>query len=376
MQAQRHVEIAGAGFAGLVAALAFSRKGWTVRMHERSDELRMYGAGIWLWENGLRVLETLGVYDDAVGRGQAQAAWEARDHKGRLIRRREFGPNDRMIAPPRDHLYQALVGAVQAAGVKIETGSEVVAAHPSGQLVLASGEAIEADLVVGADGIHSKVRSSVRIPSHNIRLPNGATRLLVPRMDYERDRDTAVEFWSKDRVLLYTPVTDEHIYLCLVCPVDDEPGRQVPIDQRSWRESFPVLADVIERVGDEGRWDGLETVSCERWSEGRVAVIGDAAHGQPPWLGQAANLAMANALGLAEYLWDARDLGEAMRRWERAVRPVTDHVQRWTNIYGRVVALWPSQWESARSRTVHWFTRIPAVEKQLNAGPRSRPVGT
>src|SRR5438094_6084252 len=63
---KRHVEIAGAGFAGLTAACAFAQRGWSVRVYERADELRTTGAGIYIYENGLRVLETLGACAEAV----------------------------------------------------------------------------------------------------------------------------------------------------------------------------------------------------------------------------------------------------------------------------------------------------------------------
>ena len=66
MPHQRRAEIAGAGFAGLTAAIALARQGWRVRTHEANAELRAFGAGIFIFENGLRVLKTLGAYDAVV----------------------------------------------------------------------------------------------------------------------------------------------------------------------------------------------------------------------------------------------------------------------------------------------------------------------
>ena len=63
---KRHAEIIGAGFAGLTAACAFAQRGWSVRVHERADRLRTTGAGIYIYENGLRVLEAVGAYEAAV----------------------------------------------------------------------------------------------------------------------------------------------------------------------------------------------------------------------------------------------------------------------------------------------------------------------
>ena len=61
-----HAEIAGAGFAGLTAAIALHHRGWSVRVHEKESELRAFGAGIFIWENGLRVLHAIGAYEDVV----------------------------------------------------------------------------------------------------------------------------------------------------------------------------------------------------------------------------------------------------------------------------------------------------------------------
>ena len=63
---KRHAEIVGAGFAGLTAACALAQRGWSVRVHERGDRLRTTGAGIYIYENGLRVLEAVGAYEAAV----------------------------------------------------------------------------------------------------------------------------------------------------------------------------------------------------------------------------------------------------------------------------------------------------------------------
>src|SRR3954462_10607280 len=73
---KRHAEIAGAGFAGLVAAIALGRRGWSVRVHEANPELREYGAGLFLWGNGFSVLETIGVLDEVERGSHAAPYWD------------------------------------------------------------------------------------------------------------------------------------------------------------------------------------------------------------------------------------------------------------------------------------------------------------
>lgn len=363
--------VVGAGLAGLFAATALAQRGWTIRVHEQAPELRMFGAGIWLWENGLGALDAIGVLDAAIYRGQRMSAWEIRDHRGRLLRRREAPPHDRLIVPPRADLYEALKAGAKQAGVEIVTSSQAVAATPDGTVRFAGGATETASLVVAADGVRSRLRESLGLTKSHRDLGNGAIRLMIPRLPSET-ADVATEHWSGSRGVLYNPCSDQDLYLCLVCPQSDTAGRQLPLNKATWMASHPHLAPVIERIGTQGRWDNFETVEAARWSAGRVAVVGDAAHGQPPWLGQAANLAFANCLALADYVSGLSDIPDGLRAWERACRPVTSHTERWTNAYGRVVGLWPPALQDVRSVAVRAFVRTPFVERLLNRAQRTR----
>lgn len=370
----RDAVVAGGGLAGLFVSTALAQRGWSVRVHEQSAELRMFGAGIWLWENGLRALEAIDVLDAATHRGQRMTAWEIRDHRGRLLRRRETYPFDRLIVPPRADVYEALIAAARDAGVEIVTGSKAVRAYRDGSLEFADGRTERASLVVAADGIRSLTRESLNL-THNFRdLGNGAIRLLIPRLDGEIE-DISSENWSHSRGLLYNPCSDEHIYICMVCSQADVEGRQVPVNVESWVRSHPRFESVLRRIETQGRWDNFATVEAKRWSTGRVAIVGDAAHGQPPWLGQAANLAFANCLALAEFVSGISDVERSLNTWERVCRPVTDHTERWTNAYGRIVDLWPPGLEDVRSLAVKAFVNAPLVERMLNRAQHDRLHG-
>ena len=371
----RHAEIAGAGLAGLFAGTALAQRGWSVRIHERSSDLRMFGAGIWLWENGLTALEALGVLDEAIRDGAHITAWEVIDHTDAVLRRRDAGPTDRLIVPPRADLYEALISEARRAGAEIVTGSVVEGADPAGVLKLADGTTHRADLVIAADGLRSRIREGLGLTHSYTKLGNGAIRMLIPRLPDETFH-TSREYWAGHRVFLYNPCGPDWVYLCLVCPVDDARGRAVPLDRETWAESFPMVADVAGRVEDQGRWDDFDTVTATRWSAGRVAIIGDASHGQPPWLGQAANLAFANALALSEFVTYSPDVTTGLGAWERACRPLTDHTERWTNRYGRVVGVWPESAQSFRSLALRAFVATPGVERMLNRAQHTPVIGT
>src|SRR5262249_11204954 len=89
----------------------------------------------------------------------------------------------------------------------------------------------------------------------------------------------------------------------------------------------------------QARWDRFQTIRLRRWSQGRVAGLGDAAHAMPPYLAQGAGHAMMNALGLAAALQEAPDMDSALAQWERRERPLTGHTQRRARIYGATMLL-------------------------------------
>ena len=374
MTKARHAEIAGAGLGGLAVGIALAQRGWRVRIHERSDELRMFGAGIWLWENGLRSLRALGVEETATRRAKRIETLVARDPEGKALMQRGFGADDRLLLPPRADLYDALIARARELDVEIVLGSAIVGGHPSGELEDDDGKVWKADLVVAADGAFSRVRESMLLTRRVDYLDEGYTRLLIPRRDEDPPTEIT-EYWNGSRRLLYDPCTDEVNYVCLCCNVDDEAGRRVPVDKESWLESFPHLDGIIERIDEVGRWDRAMRVTCREWSRGRAVVVGDAAHAQPPNLGQGANLTFQNAVSLAHYLDGDVDVPNALRAWERGERPLTDHVQRWTDLYGRVASAWPERWAARRSQVLELATRVPWVARQLNKAARHVPVG-
>ncbi len=375
MTGRRHAEIAGAGFAGLAVATALAQRGWRVRVHERADEVRAFGAGIWIWENGVRVLAALGAADDAFRDCRPGDEFLNWDPRGRHVHCATFAAEPepgrpRLFCVTRQQLLTAMHAAAVRAGVDIVTGSNVVGVHSDGEIETSDGRRFQADLVVGADGVNSRVRDSLGLLARRRRHRDGAIRVLVPHLadhaDSWPDR-TLREWWSGPRRLLYTPCDREVFYLCFTAPVTDREGSAVPLDKASWIRSFPHLASMIGRVGLENRYDVFETIWLSRWSAGRAAVVGDAAHAMVPGLGQGCGTALVNALSLAVFVDGAADLPAALAAWERARRPLTEHTQRWS------ARSWPkSRWPLF---AVRWFYNLPLWERWV-AMQRARPAIT
>lgn len=371
--AKRVAEIAGAGLSGLMLAARLAQLGWSVNLHERSKDLRMFGAGIWLWENGLKCLKVVGAYDDAIANAKVIKEWRIVDHRGKTLMTRPYTPDDKMLVPPRADLYQSLIDRVEDLGVTIFTSSVAAAAKPEGVLVMENGEERPADLVVGADGNGSRIRESI----HGSRWADygveSGIRMMIDHRDGDPE-DVVTEYWNGPWRLLYNPCTGGQDYIFLGAPIGD-PRTRLPVDKEIWKDTFPDLSDLISRLQEASRWDRVINIKCRTWSEGRVAIIGDAAHAMPPNLGQAANMAFTNALALAAAVDEGTDIPRALARWEQRQRPVTDHVQWFSYAYGYVVAKWPRSMQTLRSDLVRQMAKSDWFTENLNRGPWHVPDG-
>jgi 2-polyprenyl-6-methoxyphenol hydroxylase-like FAD-dependent oxidoreductase len=371
---ERTAEIAGAGLSGLAVATRLAQLGWRVRLHERNHELRMFGAGIWLWDNGLRSLEIVGAYDAAVARAKRIKEWRICDGRGNVLMSRPMTATDRMLLPPRADLYQALIDRAKECGVEIFTSSVAVGAKPEGVLIMESGEERQADLVIAADGAYSRIRESVLATGWVDFGIEAGIRMLIDHQPGDPE-DICTEYWNDRWRFLYNPCTDGENYIFLSAPVDDERARKIPVDRDLWAEKFPIVSNLVGRFAEAGRWDRLVNVRTRRWSEGRVAILGDAAHAMPPNLGQSANMAFTNAMALAQKVTEGREVPEALTLWEREHRPLTDHVQWWSYLYGFVLGKWPRGFIALRSDILRAMSRTEWFDEGLNRGARSYPAG-
>jgi 2-methyl-3-hydroxypyridine 5-carboxylic acid dioxygenase len=330
---QRRAEIAGGGFAGLTAAIALRQNGWDVRLHEKSSEMRAFGAGIYLWHNGLRVLEGLGALEDVLEGSHTPPTYETWMQNKSISKETFRGLPWRVMT--RSHLHDALVRRARELGVEMRVNSEAVAADPDGRLTLQTGEVLEADMVVGTDGVGSKVRDSIGFKQERWSATDGIIRLIVPRKKEELGEgewDNTIDMWNfSPRVqrILYSPCNDKELYLGLMAPAADPRGSRVPLDLEVWVEMFPFLEPCLVEAAklQSARYDKYETTKLDSWTRGKVALVGDAAHAMCPALAQGAGCSMVNAFSLAQDVATASSVEDALVGWEKRIRPITDRCQ-------------------------------------------------
>jgi 2-polyprenyl-6-methoxyphenol hydroxylase-like FAD-dependent oxidoreductase len=340
-------EIVGAGFGGLVAAIALAERGWKAVVHERRGDLTAEGYGIAIQRNMTRIFDTFGILEPIIAGGAKIDRRDSMDGAGNVVLSRKTDRSPYRI--DRSHIIGVLAERARAAGAEIRLESHVTGADPEGAVRLADGTTRPADLVVVADGINSAIRDAHGLLRRRIWQRDGAVRVAIPRLAQEieaADRDGAVmiEAWSDRRRVLYCPVNRQEFYVLMSCMATDDAARKTPIDPGVWAQSFPWLGDFFERVRDHADWPNshwaqFQTVRLKTWSAGRLAFLGDAAHAMPPYLAQGAGHAMMNALGLAAALESSPDLPSAFAAWERCERPLTEHTQRWTRRYGTTIFL-------------------------------------
>lgn len=374
MSGSRHAEIAGAGFAGLALAAMLAERGWSVRVHERSDALREIGAGIFMHNNGLLVLEGMGLMPVLAKQG-TKLEWERmRDSRGRSLQNRRLVRESRVWSFPRQALIDALLAAARRHCVEIVTSSTIVSGSPDGGLYDAAGKRFEGDLVVGADGHRSVIRTTLGLTRVERRLPTASIRFLLGGRELAPEPVTT-EHWSGRRRVALAACGPANTYCYMACPETDQSGSAVPIDVDSWTAHFPRLREVFERLHREEPYRSeYSFVRAEPWHSGRAILLGDAAHALAPTLGQGTNLALSNARSLITFLESTGNVLRALPAWERAVRPTADATQVWAGRYDFVTKHWPDMLMPVRAGVIWAFGALPVLNARLRRADHTPPI--
>jgi 2-polyprenyl-6-methoxyphenol hydroxylase-like FAD-dependent oxidoreductase len=369
-----HAEIAGAGIGGLTAGLALASRGWSVRVHEQDGILRIPGAGIFIFENGLRVLETLGVVDRVIEGVIIARRLEMREYDGTVFSRGAFTAQGRLYVPLRRALLVALHDALLEKGGEIVFNSRAVTADPDGRLDFENGTSTKADLVVAADGLNSSIRDSLGLLKWRKPAGQHGFRCMIRRTPDELVTDQGkvlTENWNGSRRLLYAPCTAEETYVQLTSITGDVEGNAVPVKHDYWHRVFPKLGWIIDRVPADGHSDWFSVIRLKAWHKGRVVILGDAANAQPPFLGQGGGCAMMAALSLAHEIDMRGDIDQGIAAWEAREKPFIERVQMTAYFYGQM-AFAPPIVRRNFFRTLsklHWLRRRTTLVAALRDPP-------
>ena len=307
--------IVGGGIGGTAAAVALARAGIDVRVYEQAQQLAEVGAGVSLAPNGLRMLEKLGVGDGIERLGARHLSTELRLSDGRPARHEphQFARAGRNVGIHRADLLALLVAELPPGTVR--TGHQCTGLHQDAEGAVASfanGTTATADVLIGADGIHSTAQGSVVAPAEPVFSGVVAYRGLVPRVDgYPAD---TMRMWvGESKHFLVFPVRAGRLLNYVGFVQSDTSVREswsAPGDRAALAGHFagwdPVIGEVIAAVSKPGgsgfQWGMYDRAPLPRWSSGRLTLLGDAAHPMLPHLGQGVNQALEDAVALATLL--------------------------------------------------------------------------
>ncbi|TAL76979.1 MAG: FAD-dependent monooxygenase [Burkholderiaceae bacterium] len=363
--------IVGAGLAGLTLAVALRRYGWEVSVFEKSAALRETGTGLHTWENGLKVLEQLGLYKRATRGVQFLSSMELLDNDHKLIHRIPFSDQLRFCVLPRVQLHTTLSDAALKLGVQIHTNMEAKGADPNGTVTFVDGQQRSGDLIVGADGINSVIRDSISNDHRMETVADGSIRILIPRNEQDSP-GIATEYWNGTRRVGTATSSDSLLYVYLSAVTDDEVALAKSFSIESWTSSFPFLRHVFERIpgNDIHVNKTFYYVYVKRWVAGKVVLLGDAAHAMTPNLGQGAASSMTSALEMAIQLNNSESIDDGLSKWEKRIRPMIEMTQIMARAYGSSATVWPAELMGIRSHVLTEVLKSVDINEMISTAAR------
>ena len=359
--ATMRVIVAGAGIGGLAAALALTRAGARVQVLERAPALGEAGAGLQLAPNATRLLFAMGLEAELRRIAFAPASADIYDRaSGRRLLSTPLGDHavERWGSPylqaHRADLHAVLLAACEAAGVRLRVASPVgrFEADTGGVRVQAGGETMTADMLVGADGVHSRVRTALIGETPARFTGQVAWRGLVAASDLPAGliAEAATVWTSAGSHFVHYFVRGG----TLVNFVGFTPARAWT--EESWTtaaapgevarafEGWPAPVQALVAAQARAEQNGWRSAVYDRpahpgWASGRVALLGDAAHPMVPYLAQGAGMAIEDAEALRRHLGASADPALGLQAYARERYPRVRKVQAWAARNGAVFHL-------------------------------------
>ncbi|HEX4805673.1 MAG TPA: FAD-dependent monooxygenase [Conexibacter sp.] len=338
MPEDMRIAIVGAGVGGLAAGIALRRAGFDVRVYERAPAIAPVGFGLLIQPNGAKALHLLGLGPALERISPRLRAVVMRDEAGELLSDIETDPLEQATGLRPFPVARADLFGVLAEGFgldRVTLGAECVGVEQSAEeatIHFADGRSATADLVVGGDGLRSVVRGHV-VADAATRFLWAGFETLVPWRAEITPKDEFT-FWIGDgRRAAAMPVAGDRLYAFFDFPPDAADVHEAPdwmAELRAiygdWAPGVRALLDGVDpALLHPARYYDLDPIAT--YVNGRVVLIGDAAHATTPSLSQGASQAIEDAVVLAHYLQTTRlSLADSLARYDRERRERTQGI--------------------------------------------------
>ncbi|MBI3898708.1 MAG: FAD-dependent monooxygenase [Gammaproteobacteria bacterium] len=375
--------IVGCGMAGLSAGMLLAKAGHEVTIFERFEEAKSIGAGILLQPSGLMALDRLGLREAIETKGARIDALVGTTRSGRRVmdvRYADAWPGSYGIGIHRGNLFRTLYDSAVAAGVGVRCGVNIVGVQQTGAQRYACqtdrGEILsDYDAVIVANGTQSALRTCLRVQQRNIPYPWGALWAICADPE-RRFQNTLAQRYERASVMIGVLPSGLHPQTGVPCVSFFWSARTQ--DAAKWHEQglaawkakvlgyWPELDGLLSAIGDVSdlTFATYGDVLMREWHDGAMLCIGDAGHGMSPQLGMGTNLALIDAIVLADCLQQTASLSEAFRCYSRQRRAHLKYNQlasRWLTPFfqsdSRIAAL-------IRDVAFPLFNKIPFVYQQ------------
>jgi 2-polyprenyl-6-methoxyphenol hydroxylase-like FAD-dependent oxidoreductase len=336
------IAIIGGGIGGLSAALALQNFGFQSQVFEQAPELHDVGAAIAIWPNALHVLERLGLTDSILTKAGVMTEIRWLDQNGWLINSVSIPES---VALHRADLQNILLHSLDPSSIHLghqfidqkQTADKVIA-------TFANGRSVEADFLIGADGIHSRVRAQLLHDGEPIDRGYTIWRGISSKIPAAIPPATAIELQGRGKRFGIGPVGLGR--LGWWASANGAPADDVFHLFEDW---YPPVLELIEATPPSSiiRTRAFDRLPNSTWGRERMTLLGDAIHPTTPNLGQGGCLAIEDAFVLARCFERYGASEEALRNYERSRYKRTSAISKYSRYYGTV-----GQWENVCARAL------------------------
>jgi salicylate hydroxylase len=334
------VAVVGGGIGGSAAALALLQRGIDVHLYEQAPALAEVGAGVAVQPNGIRMLRKLGLGDGVARCGARWVDPQYRRQDGTLAAPmwpREEAAGIEFYGFHRADLLSLFVDRLPPE--RIHTGHRCVGFEQTdieAAVIFANGVRATADVVVGADGIHSTLQQFVVAPSKPVFSGSVASRGIIPAASVDWPAGAMRNWLGAGKHFLVFPVRRGELLNYVGFITTDEATRESwsqPGDAAYLAREFagwdPMVGAIIAQIETTFRWGLYDREPLARWTNGRLTLLGDAAHPMLPHAGQGANQGIEDGVALAAVLAraDRTSAPRALQLYERLRREHAAGVQ-------------------------------------------------